>query len=320
MESFDTLTSAEVSAVLKATPSTIDPDTDAIISRTQDYYNKEHIFQFYIQVYGGEFLHVGLYSMLEGDDANLQGVPRISKACSISTRELLSRFFPSDSDFVPEKCTVMDMGAGFGGTARVAAKEFGCKVICIEISKKENDFNASLTKTAGLEDKVIIPGEKSFFETGVPDSSCEVVFAQDALHHGGSQRHRIVEEAARVLKPGGRMVFADVMISDDATPEEVEKVSKREGTLENLGSVKFYKKWGKVYGLEFVDYVDHPTDLSDHYETVSEVMLSFRGEQQGKHDEFIDHTVKDVRTWSSGARSGLIRWGFMVFKKSVATG
>lgn len=50
MESFDTLTSAEVSAVLKATPSTIDPDTDAIISRTQDYYNKEHIFQFYIQV------------------------------------------------------------------------------------------------------------------------------------------------------------------------------------------------------------------------------------------------------------------------------
>lgn len=71
---------------------------------------------------------MGLYSMLEGDDANLQGVPRISKACSISTRELLSRFFPSDSDFVPEKCTVMDMGAGFGGTARVAAKEFGCKV------------------------------------------------------------------------------------------------------------------------------------------------------------------------------------------------
>lgn len=45
-------------------------------------------------------------------------------------------------------------------------------------------------------------------------------------------------------------------------------MSKREGTLENLGSVKFYKKWGKIYGLEFVDYVDYPTDLSDHYETV----------------------------------------------------
>lgn len=66
--------------------------------------------------------------MLEGDDAKLGGVPKISKASSIATQELLSRFFPSDSCFVPDKCTVMDMGAGFGGTARVAAKELGCKV------------------------------------------------------------------------------------------------------------------------------------------------------------------------------------------------
>ncbi|CAN0508209.1 unnamed protein product, partial [Scytosiphon promiscuus] len=80
------------------------------------------------QVWGGEHLHVGLHSRLEGDDAKLKGVPRISKASSLSTQELLSRFFASDSGFVPDKCTVMDMGSGFGGTARVAAKEFGCKV------------------------------------------------------------------------------------------------------------------------------------------------------------------------------------------------
>lgn len=104
------------------------------------------------------------------------------------------------------------------------------KVICIGISKQENDFNASLTKTAGLQENVIIPGEKSFFETGVPDSSCEVVYSQDALLHGGSQRHRAVQEAARVLKPGGRMVFTDVMISDDATPEELAEVSKEGGS------------------------------------------------------------------------------------------
>lgn len=71
---------------------------------------------------------MGLHTMLEGDDAKLEGVAKISKASSIATQELLSRFFPSDSGFVPNKCTVMDMGAGFGGTARVAAKELGCKV------------------------------------------------------------------------------------------------------------------------------------------------------------------------------------------------
>ena len=103
------------------------------------------------------------------------------------------------------------------------------KVICIGLCKQENDYNAAMTKAAGLEDKVIIPGEKSFFETGMPDSSCEVVCSQDALLLGGSERHRAVAEAARVLKPGGRMVFTDVMRSDDATPKELEQVDIERG-------------------------------------------------------------------------------------------
>ena len=67
--------------------------------------------------------------MLEGEDAKLEGVSRISKASSISTTELLNSFFASDCGFDPSKSTVIDMGAGFGGTARVAAKELGCKVL-----------------------------------------------------------------------------------------------------------------------------------------------------------------------------------------------
>ena len=72
---------------------------------------------------------MGIHTMLKGEDAKLEGVPRISKASSISTTELLNRFFPSDCGFDPSKSTVMDMGSGFGGTARVAAKELGCKVL-----------------------------------------------------------------------------------------------------------------------------------------------------------------------------------------------
>ena len=55
-------------------------------------------------------------------------MPRVTKASSLSTQELLSRCFPSGDGPAPDKCTLMDMGAGYGGTARVAAKEFGCKV------------------------------------------------------------------------------------------------------------------------------------------------------------------------------------------------
>lgn len=76
---------------------------------------------------------MGLYSMLEGDDAKLEGVAKISQATSLSTKELLSRFFPTDSGFLPDKCTVMDMGSGFGGIGRMAAKELGCKVMGVSL-------------------------------------------------------------------------------------------------------------------------------------------------------------------------------------------
>ena len=81
------------------------------------------------QVSGGEDIHVGLQSMLKGEDAKLQGAARISKASYITTTELLNRCFPSEGSFDPLKSTVLDMGSGFGGTARVAAKELGCKVL-----------------------------------------------------------------------------------------------------------------------------------------------------------------------------------------------
>eukprot|EP00904_Undaria_pinnatifida_P010126 jgi/Undpi1/6243/HiC_scaffold_20.g08727.m1 len=164
-----------------------------------------------------------------------------------------------------EQSTVMDMGAGFGGTARISAKELGCK--------QENDYNVSMTKAAGLEDMVTIPGEKSYFETGMPDFSCEVVCSQGALLLGGLERHRAVAEAARVPKPGGRIVFTDIMRSDDATPKDLEQMYKRDLISDlgsDLGSVKYYKKWGKEFGLEFVDYTDYTEDMATHYESFLE--------------------------------------------------
>ena len=103
------------------------------------------------------------------------------------------------------------------------------KVVCINIAKKQNVLNAALNKAAGLEAKITIPGEKSFFDTGMPDSSCDVVISQDSLLHAGSGRSRAIAEAARVLKPGGRMVFTDFMQAEDASAEDLQTVRGREG-------------------------------------------------------------------------------------------
>ena len=101
-------------------------------------------------------------------------------------------------------------------------------MVCINVAKRENGINVALTKAAGLEGNIVIPGERSFFDTGVPDSSCDVVCSQDALLHAGSERHKALAEAARVLKPGGRMVFTDIMQSECADAKDLQEVRERE--------------------------------------------------------------------------------------------
>ena len=80
-------------------------------------------------MWGGEYIHVGLYAKLEGEDTKLKGVDKINRASCVNTAEVLSLFFPAGGHGpAPSKCVLMDMGAGLGGTARVAAKDYGCDV------------------------------------------------------------------------------------------------------------------------------------------------------------------------------------------------
>lgn len=95
------------------------------------------------KVWGGEHIHVGLYTKLEGEDGKLEGVPRITAASSLSTQKLLAHSFPKDGPS-PADCTLVDLGSGYGGTARVAAKELGCKVRACPSMECEGDPRALL--------------------------------------------------------------------------------------------------------------------------------------------------------------------------------
>lgn len=72
-------------------------------------------------------MHVGLYDLMIGEDAKLEGAARISRASTLSAQERLRRCFPADGP-APETCTIVDFGSGVGGTARLAAKQHDWKV------------------------------------------------------------------------------------------------------------------------------------------------------------------------------------------------
>lgn len=58
----------------------------------------------------------------------------------------------------------------------------------------------------------------------MPSSSMDVVVSQDSFSHASTEHYRVIEEAARVLKPGGIMAFTDIMQSDTADPVKLKEV------------------------------------------------------------------------------------------------
>src|SRR5690606_14527274 len=92
---------------------------------------------------------------------------------------------------------VLDIGAGYGGAARLLARRYGCSVRCLNVSQIQNDTNRYLTHRQGLNELVsVVHG--SFEAIPEPDQSFDVVWSQDALLHSGN-RKLVLEEVHRVL-------------------------------------------------------------------------------------------------------------------------
>merc|ERR1719183_1269176 len=101
-----------------------------------------------------------------------------------------------------------------------------------------------MTKEAGLEGFISCPGERSFTATGEPSNSFDLVVSEDSFLHAGKYRADSIAEAARVLKPGGYLVFTDIMQSDNCDLKQMEPVYKRI-QLDDMGSPAKYKEWAQ---------------------------------------------------------------------------
>lgn len=60
----------------------------------------------------------------------------------------------ADSVNIEGKTRVLDVGAGYGGSARCLARSRGCPVTCLNLSAVQNERNRRLTAEQGLENLV----------------------------------------------------------------------------------------------------------------------------------------------------------------------
>ncbi|MDA3902868.1 MAG: methyltransferase domain-containing protein [Desulfuromusa sp.] len=271
----------------------------AAVSTARDYYNSSDADNFYFTIWGGEDIHIGLYDHPEEPivDASRRTVQQMA-----SLLEELG-----------ETSRVLDIGSGFGGAARYLAKNFGCRVVALNLSETENDRNRKMNREQGL-DHLIEVVDASFEAIPSPVDSFDVVWSQDAILHSGD-RSKVLEEVARVLKPGGRFVFTDPMMADDC-PKGVLKPILDRIHLEDLGSPGFYRQKAKQLGMTEEAWQGHHELVATHYGRVLRETEEREEELAAVvSPDYIDRMKKGLQHWVDGGNNGHLSWGIFCFRK-----
>ena len=120
-----------------------------------------------------------------------------------ATRELIA--------FVSAKpgWRVLDVGSGLGGPARVLASERKCHVTGVDITKEFCEVATLLSRLTGLER---VTDFRQGDATALPlDSGQFDLVLTMQIQMNIEDKRRFYAEIFRVLKPGGRFVFQDIM-------------------------------------------------------------------------------------------------------------
>lgn len=102
---------------------------------------------------------------------------------------------------------VLDAGCGFGSSAVWLAKALGAEVMGVNLSPAQTYAGRRLAYREGVADRATFE-RRNFTDTGYPADTFDVVWALESVCHT-EDKTAFLAEAARVLKPGGRLLIAD---------------------------------------------------------------------------------------------------------------
>ena len=116
---------------------------------------------------------------------------------------------------------LLDVACGSGGPTLRIARVTGCHVHGIDIHKDAVATAHAQAQESGLNDRAKFEQADASQRLELPGSSVDGIICIDAINHL-PDRAGILAEWARVLRPGGRLVFTDpIVVTGALTHEEI---------------------------------------------------------------------------------------------------
>jgi len=153
---------------------------------------------------------------------------------------------------------VLDLGSGGGIDVLLSAKRVspGGKAYGLDMTEEMLALARENQKKAGVQNAEFLKGEIE--NIPLPESAVDVVISNCVINLS-ADKDRVLAEAYRVLRPGGRFAVSDVVARGDIPPEIKRNIELWVGCV--AGALKDSEYISKLTGAGFEDVTIEPTRI-----------------------------------------------------------
>lgn len=284
-------------------------------SRAKGYYDSDDAQKFYQRIWGENELHVGRFDLLSSQEIQTLSLgQQIRRAEELHELELV-RLIKSHTPGADHSLRIVDLGCGYGGILRrlwtegLVWKGVGCDIshkMCLHAREKNVMIGAN-------NDIDIL--EESYLQLSVNDESADLVISMDALLHVGPDRQRqVMKEAARILRPGGWIIFSDIMQEETVADAELMQPIYDRINLSKMGTVSNYQDALCMCGFSNFMTELHSENIPIQYGNIL-TALEEKGDEIGLSRQYQDKAKKGLQVWRDNSPGNIV-WGFVAAQKT----
>jgi tocopherol O-methyltransferase len=219
-----------------APPLLIVPRVAQVRADVSDHYDE--LDRVYREIWG-EHVHHGFWRT---------GRESVAEATEALIEMVAERLQPSHG------ARLVDIGCGYGGTARWMAERFGAEVTGFTVSEAQAAYAAAQPVVQGS----VSIRCKDWLTNSLPAESTDGAYSIESSEHM-IDKPLFLREAWRVLKPGGRLVLCAWLARDRPSRRDIDHLLEpicREGRLPGLGNRAYYEQEALAAGFVLEGYRD----------------------------------------------------------------